>query len=67
MTGRDLKAIRIKLLGDRHGAIKRKASKLETPYRTYQSWEAQKGSIPGVASVAVRGVERLTEIESKST
>lgn len=52
MTGRDLKAARIKLVGDHRGAVKIMAEKLETAYRTYQSWEATKGSIPGVAGVA---------------
>ncbi|WP_321367549.1 hypothetical protein [uncultured Desulfuromusa sp.] len=62
MTGRDLKAIRIKLVGDKRGAVKKMAAKLETAYRTYQSWEARKGSIPGVASVAVKGLEYMADL-----
>jgi hypothetical protein len=62
MTGRDLKAARIKLEGDGHRAVKRMAERLETAKRTYQGWEARKGSIPGVASVAVKGLLRLEDI-----
>jgi|GEM_PF-2873003 len=62
MTGRDLKAIRIKLVGDARGAVKLMANKLETPYRTYQDWEAHSGSIPGVASVAIKSLEKLAQI-----
>jgi hypothetical protein len=62
MTGRDLKAVRIKLVGDGRGSVKLMANKLETAYRTYQDWEAKIGSIPGVAAVAVRSLEKLAEI-----
>lgn len=66
MIGRDLKAARLKLVGDHRGAIKTMAEKLETPYRTYQSWEALKSNIPGAASVAVKGLLKLLEIEQKA-
>lgn len=62
MTGRDLRASRVKLCGDRRGAVKRMAERLETPTRTYQRWEARKGLIPGIASVAVKGILELQEI-----
>jgi hypothetical protein len=62
MTGRDLKAARIKLVGDGHRAVKGMAEKLETAKRTYQGREARKGSIPGVASAAVKGLLKLDEI-----
>lgn len=62
MTGRDLKAARIKLVGDKRGAVKTMADKLETAKRTYQGWEARKGSIPGIASVAVKGLIKLNQI-----
>lgn len=61
MVGRDLKAIRIKLVGDTRGSVKLMANKLETPYRTYQDWEARQGSIPGVAAVAINSLKRLAE------
>jgi len=63
MTGRDLRAARTRLTGDGYGAIKLMAQKLETPYRTYQSWEARAGSIPGVAGVAVKGLLKEAEKE----
>jgi len=66
MIGRDLKAARMKLVGDHRGAVKTMAEKLETPYRTYPSWEARKGSIPGVAAVAVKGLLKLLEIDQKT-
>ena len=68
MTGRDLKAARIKLFGDGRGAIKKMAQTLETAYRTYQGWEARIGSIPGVASVAVKGLlkEALNDHETEA-
>lgn len=53
MTGRDLKIARGKLTGTGRGAVKIMAQKLETPYRTYQGWEAKAGQIPGIASVAI--------------
>lgn len=62
MTGRDLKAARIKMVGDGHRAVKRMAEKLETAKRTYQGWEARKGSIPGVVSVAVKGLLKLEDL-----
>ena len=54
MTGRDLQMARGKLVGNRRGAVKLMAEKLETPYRTYQGWEASKGLIPGVSRRAGR-------------
>lgn len=63
MTGRDLKALRVKLVGDSRGAVRTMAEKLETPKRTYLNWEAQQGSIPGVAGVAVQALVRLSEID----
>jgi hypothetical protein len=62
MTGRDLQMARGKLVGNRRGAVKLMAEKLETPYRTYQGWEASKGLIPGVAAVAVKALSTLAEI-----
>lgn len=64
MTGRDLKVARGRLVGGGRGAVKTMAGKLETPYRTYQGWEACKGSIPGVASVAVKALMLLAEIDA---
>lgn len=63
MTGRDLKSARGKLVGHHYGAVKIMAAKLETPYRTYQGWEASKGSIPGISAVAVRALLLLAEID----
>lgn len=63
MNGGDLKTIRIKLTGDSRGSIKTMAQKLETPYRTYQDWEARKGAIPGVVSVAIKALKKLDDIE----
>ncbi|WP_321532255.1 hypothetical protein [uncultured Desulfuromonas sp.] len=63
MTGRDLKAWRVKLVGDNRGAVRTMAEKLETPKRTYLNWEAQRGSIPGVAGVAIQALVRLSEID----
>jgi hypothetical protein len=54
MTGRDLRANRIKLTGDGYGDVKRMAEKLELAKRTYQDYEARKGSVPGPVSVAVK-------------
>lgn len=65
MTGRDLKAARIKLVGDRRGAVKTMSEKLETPYRTYQAWEALTGAIPGVAGAAVKALLKLFENDQK--
>lgn len=59
MTGRDLKNARGKLTGTGRGAVKTLAQKLETPYRTYQGWEAKSGQIPGIASVAVTALLTL--------
>ena len=67
MTGRDLQIARGKLVGGGRGAVKTMAEKLETPYRTYQGWEARKGLIPGVASVAVKALLLLTEIDTEDT
>lgn len=39
------------------------AAKLDTPYRTYQGWEAAKGLIPGIAGVAVKALIKLYEID----
>ncbi len=64
MTGRDLKATRIKLEGDGHKSVKRMAEKLETPKRTYQDWEARKGVVPGVVCVAVKTLLLIAEIEA---
>ena len=64
VTGRDLKAARIKLAGDGHGSVKTMAAKLETAKRTYQGWEARPGSVPGVASVAVKALLKLVEINN---
>lgn len=64
MTGRDLKANRIKLTGDGHGDEKRMAEKLELAKRTYQGYEARKGSVPGPVSVAVKGLVKLAEINA---
>ena len=66
MTGRDLKAARTKLVGDHRGAVKTMAQKLETAKRTYLDWEARTGSIPGVASVAVTSLIKLTEMTELS-
>ena len=65
MIGGELRVIRARLVGDGHGAIKSMAARLETPYRTYQGWEARKGAIPGVAGVAVRALLRLEEIAAE--
>ena len=59
MTGKDLKIARGKLTATGRGSIKSMAQKLETPYRTYQGWEARKGQIPGIASVAVTALLTL--------
>ena len=67
MTGRDLQMARGKLVGTGRGAVKRMAEKLETPYRTYQGWEASKGVIPGVAAVAVKALVTLAEIDLEDT
>lgn len=64
MTGRDLRAARLKLVGDRRGSVVTMSAKLETAYRTYQGWEARKGAIPGVAGVAVKGLLLIAEIEA---
>lgn len=63
MTGRDLKMARGKLVGTGRGAVKTMAARLDTPYRTYQGWEASKGMIPGVAGVAVESLIKLAEID----
>ena len=62
MTGRDLKANRIKLVGDGYGMVKKMADKLETPKRTYQGYEARSGSVPGAVAVAVTCLLQLAEI-----
>lgn len=67
MTGRDLQMARGKLVGNRRGAVKLMAEKLETPYRTYQGWEGAKGVIPGVAAVAVKALVKLAEIDLEDT
>ena len=59
MTGKDLKIARAKLAGTGRGSVKTMARKLETPYRTYQGWEANKGQIPGIASVAITALLTL--------
>ena len=64
MTGRDLTAARIKLVGDHRGAVKSMAQKLETPKRTYQGWEARKGSVPGVVSTAINALLLIAEIDA---
>jgi hypothetical protein len=64
MTGRDLKATRIRLEGDGHKSVKRMAEKLETPKRTCQDWEARKGVVPGVVSVAVKALLLLAQIDA---
>ena len=66
MTGRDLKAARIKLVGDHRGAVKTMAQKLETAKRTYLDWEAKSGSVPGVVSVAVKSLLQLSEMAEAS-
>ena len=63
MTGRDLVAARGKLVGTGRGAVKLMANKLETPYSTYQKWEARPGLIPCIAAVAVSALLALAEIE----
>jgi hypothetical protein len=65
MTGRDLRAARGKLVGNGRGAVKLMAEKLETPYRTYQGWEARKGLIPGVAGVAVKALIKLSDADQE--
>lgn len=67
MTGRDLKNARGKLTGTGRGAVKTMAQKLETPYRTYQGWEAKAGQIPGIASVAVTGLLALDTRQKNAT
>lgn len=62
MTGKDLKIARAKLTGTGRGAVKTMAQKLETPYRTYQGWEARKGQIPGVVSVGIKALLSLAEL-----
>jgi hypothetical protein len=62
VIGSELRVIRARLVGGGHGAIKVMAARLETPYRTYQGWEAKKGAIPGAAAVAVRALLRLQEL-----
>lgn len=62
MTGKDLIIARGKLTGTGRGAVKIMACKLETPYRTYQGWEARSDQIPGIVSVAVNGLLNLAEI-----
>ena len=65
MTGRDLKALRIKLFGDRRGAIKKAAQSIEINYRSYQRHESNSGSIPGPVSVAMRGLETIQELNQQ--
>ncbi len=65
MTGRDLKALRIKLFGDRKGAIKAASQAIESDYRTYQRHEAKTGSIPGPVSVAMRQIETIKDLRQK--
>ena len=65
MTGKDLKIARGKLTGTGRGSVKLMAQKLETPYRTYQGWEANPNQIPGIASVAVTALLAL-DIQRKN-
>lgn len=50
MNAATLKSARL-ALGMNQAAM---AKLLDTPYRTYQDWEADKARIPGVVGVAVR-------------
>lgn len=49
----DLRGRRIRLVGDKRGAIANMAELLNTPYRTYQDWELGNAATPGVVLVAI--------------
>ena len=66
MTGKDLKIARAKLTGSSRGSVKTMAQKLETPYRTYQGWEARKGQIPGIVSVAISALLKLATAQANA-
>lgn len=67
MTGRDLIAARGKLVGTGYGSVRAMARRLGTPYRTYQGWEARKGSLPGVVGVAVESLLELHCLAAEAT
>lgn len=46
-------------------SMKRIAIELNTPYRTYQDWEAGRTRVPGVVSVALKHVLWSHDVEGK--
>lgn len=66
MTGKDLIIARSKLTSPGRGRVQAMADKLETPKRTYQGWEARKGQIPGIASVAVSALLKLATAQANT-
>lgn len=57
----DLRGRRVRLVGDKRGAIANMAERLNTPYRTYQDWELGNAAVPGVALVAIDALLRIKE------